>query len=502
MKYILAHDLGTSGDKATLYTMEGDLVKSVTYGYDTIYLNNNWAEQNPDDWWNAVCVTTRQLLKNADIDDIAVVSFSAQMMGCLCVDKNGVPLRNSILYCDQRAIKEAASIIEYIDPYEFYKITGHRASSVYSIEKLMWVKNNQHDIFKNTYKMLNAKDYIVFKLTGEMVTDYSDASGTNAFDIVANDWSHKLLDIMQIDVDILPQVYPSTHVAGEVTKFAAEETGLKKGTLVVIGAGDGSAAGVGAGSIKPDKNYVYVGSSAWVATTVKEPLYDKKMRTMTWAHAVPGYYHPSGSMQAAGTSLNWAKNELYQYEAENAKKQGVDEYMIIDREIEKSPPGSNGVIFLPYLLGERSPHWNPNAKGTFLGLKVTNKKADMLRAVMEGVVFNLNIILDVFRQFITVEEMTILGGGAVSDVWRQIFADIFGVSIKKPDYIAECTSMGAAVIGGVGIGAFKNFEAIYKFIKLVDKNEPVLERNMIYKKNYDAFIEAYHSLVNVFELLS
>lgn len=501
-RYLLAHDLGTSGNKATLYTTDGELISSKTYSYDTKYFNTNWAEQNPQDWWQAVCNSTRELIQHIDAKQIACVSFSAQMMGCLCVDKQGRPLRNSIIYSDQRAVKETNKILEHIDAMEFYKIVGHRASPSYSLEKLMWVKNNEPEIYKNTYKMLNAKDYIAFKLTGNMVTDYTDASGTNVFDLNTYTWSEKLIDIAGIDGDKLPEAHESTYVVGEVTKEAAAETGLMEGTPVVIGAGDGMCASVGAGCIKPGIAYNYIGSSSWIGLTSEKPIYDVKMRTMTWAHAVPGYVNPIGTMQTAGTSYSWLKNEICKIETKEAAERGISPYEIINDEIEKSSPGARGIIFLPYLLGERSPHWNPNAKGAFIGINVGHKREDLLRAVMEGITYNLNTILNIFRNYVSIDSMIVIGGGAKGRVWRQMMADIYNLKILKPNYLEEATSMGAAVIGGIGVGEFKDFDAINKFIRIESEHEPKPENRQIYEKTYQVFLHSYDALVDIYEELA
>lgn len=498
-KYLLAHDIGTSGDKATLFTTDGEMIASATHPYATNYFNDSWAEQNPDDWWRAVCISTRQLIEKIDPGDIVSVSFSGQMMGCLCVDKHGIPLRNSIIYCDQRAKNQSAELLEKLSFEEFYQICGHRISPVYALEKLLWVRDMEPGTFKDTYKMLNAKDYIVFKLTGAFVTDYSDASGTNAFDIDKKEWSQKILELSGISKDKLPAIHESIFVAGEVTKKAADETGLNIGTPVVIGAGDGSAAAVGVGCIKPDSAYTYLGSSAWVGTAPLEPFNDEKMRTMTWAHAVPGLYHATGSMQAAGTCYQWLKNEICRKETEEANNFNKSPYEIINDEIQRTAPGSNGIVFLPYLLGERSPHWNPNAKGAFVGIKLTNKREDLLRSVLEGVTFNLNLILDIFKTDLEINEVTLIGGGAKGSIWRQILADIFDTRILIPNYLEEATSIGAAVIGGVGVGALKSFAEIERFIRVVDEVEPNRDNQKVYQKSYQQFIETYDSLVNVFE---
>jgi xylulokinase len=501
-RYLLAHDLGTSGNKATLFTVYGDLVASKTYPYGTKFFNNNWAEQNPANWWEAVCHSTKELIQDIDVDEIAVVCFSGQMMGCLCVDQNGTPLKNSIIYCDQRATEETEAILEKIDGKEFYKITGHRASASYSVEKLMWVKNNESDIYKNTYKMLHAKDYINFKLTGKMVTEFTDASGTNVFDLNTNTWSERLIDITGIDSDKLPEARESTYVIGELTKEAAEATGLKAGIPVVAGAGDGLCAAVGVGSVKPGVTYNYLGSSSWIATTTETPIYDEQMRTFVWSHAVSGYVHPCGTMQTACASYNWLKNEICKIETEEAEKQGISPYVIINRKIVQSPPGANSIIFLPYLLGERTPRWNPKARGAYIGLNLEHKREDILRATLEGVSFNLSIILDIFREQVAISDIVVIGGGAKGEIWRQIMADIYDANILKPNYLEEATSMGAAIIGGVGAGVFKDFDVIDRFIKIESTQRPNKENQKIYRKMKPIFEKCYQSLVDVYEDLA
>jgi len=498
-QYLLAHDLGTSGDKATLFTTDGEMIRSETAAYKTAYPQDNWAEQDPNDWWKAICSTTRALIKEVDPGAIEAVSFSGQMMGCLCVDQKGHPLRNSIIYCDSRGVKEAESLLNAIDPFGFYQIVGHRISAVYSLEKLLWVKHNQPEIYKNTYKMLNAKDYIVHKLTGEFVTDQSDASGTNAYDLAKQDWSDRILKLAEIDRDKLPEIHPSTDVVGTITKEAEKETGLKFGTPVVIGAGDGSACVVGVGCIKPGSAYTYLGSSAWMGTTTIQPLLDEKMRTMTWAHAIPGLYHATGSMQTAGTCFQWLKEEMGKWETEQAQGTAESPFDLINAEIAQSVPGSNGITFLPYLMGERSPHWNPNAKGAFIGIKLTSKRADLFRSVLEGVTFNLKLILDIFKSKISVSQMGLVGGGARSAVWTQIMADIYELELSIPNYLEEATSIGAAIIGGVGVGALKDFSDVDRFIQVVRSVQPIQENQVAYQKAAKRFIDTYNALVDVFE---
>ena len=501
-KYLLAHDLGTSGNKATLFTTDGEMVKSKVYSYDTNYFNGNWAEQNPDDWWKAVCATTREIVKGIDPHEVAAISFSGQMMGCLCVDKSGTPLKESIIWADQRSTSEAQHIRNKMGDERFYNITGHRISPSYGLEKFMWIKSNQPEVYKNTYKILNAKDYIIHKLTGRFVTDFSDASGTCAMDLNKLEWSPEIVKAADIDGQKLPDIVASTEVVGEVTIRAAEETGLFPGTPVVCGGGDGVCAAVGAGCVKQGDTYLYIGSSSWISLANEKPILDKGMRTFNWAHIVPGLITPCGTMQSAGGSYNWLKNEICTMESYEAEQSGLSPYKLIDAEIEKSPIGSNGLLFLPYLLGERSPWWNPEARGAFIGLKMEHKRKDVLRSVLEGVALNLNIILDIFKEHIDIDKMTVIGGGAKGEVWTRIMADVFNTRIIVPNYIEEATSMGAAVTGGVGAGVFKNFDVIHDFVKTNRETVPIKQHHEIYRKIMPIFEQSYNALTGVYEALS
>ncbi len=501
-KYLLAHDLGTSGNKATLYDDEGRLVASRTVPYLTNYFNGNWAEQDPAHWWKAVCESTQVLVAQVNAADIAAVTLSGQMMGCTVVDKRGEALRPSILYCDQRASRQAARILEQIDLKSFYGIVGHRVSPSYSLEKLMWIRDHEPEIYARTHRTLCAKDFINFRLTGQMATDYSDASGTNAFDLNSFQWSDRIINLAGVDGMMFPEPMDSSRVLGEVTTAAAAATGLKAGTPVAVGGGDGSCAGVGVGCIKPGTAYNYLGSSSWIALTVTKPIVDEQMRTMNWAHCVPGYLHPSGTMQTAGSSFQWLKEVICTSECAAAAAKGASPYALIDEAIRKSPPGANGILFLPYMLGERTPWWNPNARGAFIGLNLASRREDVLRAVMEGITMNLGLIVNIFREHVPIDVIKVIGGGAKSAVWRQMMADIYGCRVESLNFLEEATSMGAAVIGGVAVGLFKDFEVIHRFINVEHVSQPNPETQTRYARLSPVLEKSYRALVEVYEDLA
>lgn len=503
MKYLLAHDLGTSGNKATLYSVEGKLVKSIVHSYDTFYFDAVCAEQDSNIWWEAVKATTKELLKEIDPKDCLAVSFSGQMMGCLCVDKDGNALRNSIIWADQRAGAEADEIAKTIPPKEYYLLTGHRLSGSYGIEKLMWIKTHEPEVYEKTYKVLNAKDYIVLKLTGVFTTEITDACGMGCVNLKTQTWDEQIVKAAGIAMDKLPDIKKSTDIAGTVTKEASLATGLKEGTPVVCGAGDGSCAAVGCGAIEVGQTYCSMGSSSWIQPVTKEPINDEEMRTFNWIYAVDGLIMPSGTMQTGGAALAWVRNEICKSEMQQAKEKGVSAYALIDEQAAKAPIGSNGLLFMPYLLGERSPRWNANARGAFVGLKMEHSRNEVLRSVLEGISYNMNVILSIFKKHIDIPEIILIGGGAKGKVWRQMMADIYNTKILKPVYLEEAPSMGAAMIAGVGCGAFESFrEAVDIFVTIEDELMPNPEAHAQYEPYIEAFEVVYENLVPVYDALA
>lgn len=503
-KYILAHDLGTSGNKATLFDVDGTLVSSTLYEYPTYYPQPKWVEQNPEEWWRAVCDSTKSLLAKVNVkkEEIQVVSFSAQMMGCLLVDQNGIPLRNMIIWADSRAEKQEKEMIERLGLERVYEITGHRISASYSAAKLLWIRENEPEVYKKAFKMLQAKDFITQRLTGRFISDYSDASGTNLFDIKEKRWSKEIIDKLEIPFELLPEVYPSTQIAGGVLNSIADEVGLAPGTPVVIGGGDGSCACVGAGVVKEGEAYNVLGSSSWTSLVSASPIYDEKMRTFNWVHLDPKLYSPCGTMQAAGYSYNWFKNTFCDKEMEDALRDKSNPYELINRKIKNAKPGAGGVVYLPYLLGERSPRWNLNARGSFVGMSVTTTKGDMARAVLEGVGYNLKIILNILEAGKPIEQIAVIGGGAKGKEWLQILADIWQRELVLPMHPEEATSMGAAVCAGVGIGIFTDFSEVKRFNYVQEKVLPNKNNKDIYEQLYKIFNLTYERMAEVYDALA
>ncbi len=496
--FILAHDLGTTGNKASLFNLNGQVVASTLASYTTAYPLPNWAEQNPADWASAIFNSTRELLEQAQISpaEVAVVSFSGHMQGALVVDKAGQPLRPAIIWADQRATAQADILAQALGADQVYRLTGSRVSPGYTAAKIRWIKEHQPDIYRKIYKVLQAKDYAAFLLTGQFATDYSDASLTQLLNLQQRHWSTEILDALELSAAILPDIYPAATVVGRVTPQAAAATGLQAGTPVVIGGGDGGCATVGAGAVQAGDVYNYIGSSSWVALSAAQPVFDPDQRTFNFIHLDPSLYCPLGTMQAAGGAFDWLERLF--------RDEGATQpiYKALDEAAGKVPPGATGVLFLPYLLGERSPHWNPAARATFVGLSMPNGKAEIARAVLEGVAFNLRYILDSLRgQGVQVEAMRLIGGGGKSAVWRQILADVYNLPIVKVNLPAAATALGAAIAGGIGVGLYADYSVAQQLVPITPAEVPNPATQPRYQALYHLFKETYRALEPIYNQL-
>ena len=503
--YVIAHDLGTTGNKAALYDREGEMVGASFHAYETEYAHTGWAEQNPQDWWEAVCLSTRRLLSETGVrnDDIACIAFSGQMMGAVALDERARPLRNAIIWADQRALEQERWIGERLSFDDVYRITGHRLSASYSLAKILWIRDNQPEIYAATHKFMHAKDSMVARLTGVFVTDPSDASSMNLYDLERDAWSTTILDAVDLPAQKLPAIRRSIEVAGEVRAEVAAEVGVAAGTPVVTGGGDGACAAAGAGVIDEGSAYNYVGSSSWIAISTREPIYDPAYRTFTFGHVIPDMVMPTGTMQAAGASYQWTRDQLSLFEKETAERLGISPYELINLEIAQVEPGADGLIFLPYLLGERSPRWNPHARGAFVGLTIRHTRAHMYRAVLEGVTLNLRVILDAFREQGTeIEAMRLIGGGAAGRIWNQIMADVYGMPVLRLRILEEATSMGAALVGGVGVGLYPDFSMIDAMNDVALTVQPDPASQQLYERMMPIFNRLYEALAPIYDDLA
>jgi xylulokinase len=452
---ILSLDLGTSGLKAVLFDAEGNNLARSTCPCATRYGEGGRAEQDPEEWWKAL-VTVLGMLREqgGDTGSVSAIGISGHMMGAVPVDAGGKALGSALIHADTRAGEIADRLVERVGAERVYSVTGHRPSSSYSGPKIEWIRQNEPERYRAAAYFLNPKDYLNARLTGIIATDRSDASGTLLYDLSTHDWSPEMIESFGIDVEKLPPVLPSTTVLGTVHGRAAAETGLPASAAVVCGAGDGICAGVGAGSVAPGLTYNYLGTTSWVATTTAAPLADPLRRVFTFDHAVEGLYHSMGTMQSAGGAVEWFRSNYLGHISDAGRS-----YAMLDDLIAESVPGSRGVIFLPYLQGERSPWWNSGCTGGWYGLRMEHTMADMTRALFEGVANNLALIAEILDSFAPFRELSLLGGGGLSKEWPQILCDGFNKPLHLLEGSDAVTARGAAIIAGVGSGLMKDFSA-------------------------------------------
>ncbi|HIY67700.1 MAG TPA: xylulokinase [Candidatus Agrococcus pullicola] len=488
---LIAHDLGTTGNKASLHDERGRLLEAVTVEYPAHFADGGIAEQDPDDWYDAVITATSRLLTKAEVDRASVhgMVISGQMMGAVLLDETHRPVRPAIIWADTRAGRQAALLNERLGEHEAYRLHGHRINSTYSLAKVMWVRDNEPETFARVRHVCVAKDYVVHRLTGRLATDRSDASSTNAYDIGRGAWSAETLAAAELDPALFPEIVESIEVVGSLTQDAASATGLPASTRVVMGGGDGPIAAVGAGVVAPeDGAYIAMGTSSWISFASGEPVLDPSMRTFTFEHVVPGLYVPTATMQAAGASVAWI-NEIL-----SPDPSGASLRELVGR-ASTEDADTGGLFFLPYLFGERSPKWNTDARGAFVGIGRHHERQHMMRAVLEGVAFNLAECLDAYADNgYAFDSIDAVGGGAASDAWLQIMADVWGVQVHRRSVVGEANSLGAAVVGLVGLGLADDFSPARELSDVVAAFEPNLQRHERYRERLERFRGAYDAL--------
>jgi xylulokinase len=491
---IIAHDLGTTGDKASLHGDDGRLHAAVTVRYPTRFEAGGVAEQDPRQWWSAAGEATRTLLARTGTVPGAVraIGFSGQMMGAVLLDSAYEPVRPALIWADHRSTAQADAVLARLPADEAYRLLGHRIHPTYSLTKLMWVRDNEPDAFARVRHVCLAKDYVVHRLTGVLVTDPSDASSTNAYDQRRGTWSDAVLAAAGLDRGLFPEIVPATTRVGTVRAEVADEAGVPAGTPVVLGGGDGPLAALGAGVVAPsDGAYAYLGSSSWVSMSADAPLHDPLRRTMTFNHVVPGRFVPTATMQAGGASLEWATDVL---------RPGEDPARFAELVADAADVDADGLYFLPHLLGERSPYWNAAARGAFVGLARHHGPAHLTRAVLEGVAFNLATCVTAFREAgYPIERVDAIGGGAVSDVWLRILADVWGATVRRRSIVEEANSLGAAVTAAVGAGLVDGFDVARSLSTVDAEFAPDPLRHRDYQRRHAEFLAAYRALEPWFE---
>ncbi|WRS27707.1 xylulokinase [Oscillospiraceae bacterium MB08-C2-2] len=505
MNYLIGIDLGTSGTKTVLFDLSGKSIASATVEYPLYQPQNGWAEQDPHDWWNACVSTLCQVMKDAGIskEKVAGIGLSGQMHGLVMLDEAGEVLHNSIIWCDGRTAQECEEITNRVGAQRLIEISANPALTGFTAGKILWMRRHKPELYAKCRHILLPKDYLRYKLCGVFATEVSDASGMNLLDVPNRCWSSEILEKLEIDPDLLPKVYESCEITGAITREAADLTGLAPGIPVVGGAGDNAAAAIGTGVVEQGKAFTTIGTSGVIFAHSDSVCIDPAGRVHTFCSAVPGAWTVMSCTLSAGGSLQWFRNNFCTAEMQTAAGLGKDPYYLMDQEAERIPIGSNRLIFLPYLMGERSPLLNPDARGVFFGLSGIHTRQDMLRAVMEGVMYSQRECLDVLREMgVPLCEMLATGGGGNSPLWRQMMADLYSCPVVTIDS-KEGPALGAAILAGVGASLYPSVqEACRTVIRTNPPQNPIPEHSAAYEPYFRLYQEVYASLKKQFSLLS
>jgi len=497
---LLGIDVGTGGSRAVVIDATGKIVSSATVPHEAFASpQTGWAEQDPADWWRASTDAIRLVLTSDKVkaEEIAAIGLSGQMHGAVLLDRQDEVLRPSLIWCDQRSDAQCEQLTNSIGAEQLIKLTCNPALTGFTLPKMLWVRDNEPDLWSQTTSVLLPKDYVRFRLTGDKATDVADASGTLLFNVTERKWSDEMLSATDISPTMLPRVFESPEVTGSVSQTAAEATGLRVGTPVVAGAGDQAGGAVGIGIVQPGAVSATIGTSGVVFAATNSPALDPRGRVHTFCHAVPGRWHVMGVTQGAGLSMHWFREQFGSGVGDG------DPYDRMTREAEQVEPGSNGLLWAPYLMGERTPHLDPYARAALVGLTASHTRAHVIRAIMEGVAFSLRDSFEIFNEMgVPVETIRLGGGGARSPLWRQIQADIYGLPVATVE-AEEGAAYGVAILAGVGTGAWSSVDAACAaVVRTRDQVEPHESAKALLARQYKSYRALYPALRSVMSAMT
>ena len=507
MAYYLGIDVGTSGTKALLMASDGRMLATATGEHAAPAAPKpSWSEQDPRDWWAATTRAVREVVAKAKIDGrkIAAIGLSGQMHGLVCLAEGVEPLRPAIIWNDQRTARQAEQIErEAGGKRGLIKLVGNVAMTSFTLTKLLWVKQHEPSLYRGIRHILLPKDYVRLRLTGAYAGDVSDMSGTLMLDQVKRDWSEPIIKLFKLDRDILPPVYESHEITGQVAAEVAADLGLAPGTPVVAGAGDQPAGAVGNGIVRRGLVSATMGTSGVVFVHSPEYVTDPDGRVQTFCSAVAGEYCMFGCILAAGGSFQWFRDTLGSGEVEAARRQGVDPYELLTRQAAYAPAGCEGLFWLPYLTGERTPHADPCARACWIGLTARTSRNELVRSVMEGATFAMNDALTIFRgRGLRPREIRLSGGGARSEFWRQLQADVYG-STCTTVRTEEGPAYGAAILAAVGAGQYKSVpQACSAIISTTRTIKPDPRAKRLYARYYRQYCQLYPALKDQFRAIA
>lgn len=506
-QYVAAMDIGTSGCKSIIVDEEGVVVSSVIEEYPLYSPKPGWNEQDPEDWWRGAYVSLKKAIEKSSVDPagIKALSFSGQMHGLVAMDKDGKVIRRAFLWNDQRCAKQCQDLLHDLGGFENLRIyTNNNMLPGYQGGKILWLREVEPENYERMTKAILPKDYLRYQLTGEYYTDVSDASGTGLFDVRKREYSYELLDRLDLPHDLFPPVVESSEVTGQITKEAASLTGLLPGTPVVGGGGDSVIQTTGMGLIREGILGLTLGTGGIVAMGMSQYLENHDETLQFFCNNQKDLYHVMGVMLACGGSYQWYRNTLCGAEMMQAKNQGLDPYDLLNIGAENSVPGSRGLVYLPYLSGERAPYTDPNLRGSFIGLTQSHNKGDITRSVMEGIGYGMKQIGEAILTLkpVKMDRIIVSGGGSRSNLWRQILSDIFQLPVYTVSGAKEGGAYGACLVGGVGAGIWKDLDEACSTMKVVTENVPNTGNKDIYDEMYHIYSDMVPTLKKQFDRLS
>ncbi len=491
--HLLGIDVGTGGTRAVLLDSHGRVISAATAEHASMSCPQiGWAEQSPEDWWRAACQAIKQCLAkhSTPSQEVAAIGLTGQMHGLVLLDARDQVLRPAILWCDQRTGEECREITAQVGAQRLIEWTANPALTGFTLPKIWWVRRHEPQIWERVRSLMLPKDYIRFRLTGARAIDVADASGTLMFDVVHRRWSLPMLEISRLDEAYLPKVFESQEISGHVSEEGARLSGLRPGTPVVAGAGDQAAGAVGMGIVKPGAVSATIGTSGVVFAATSSPVLEPKGRIHTFCHAIPNRWHVMGVTQGAGLSLRWFRDQFGE-----GRDDGRDPYERLTEAAASARPGAAGLLWAPYLMGERTPHLDPDARGALVGITAQHTRAHIIRAILEGVAFSLRDSLTLFREIgVPIESIRLGGGGARSPLWQQIQADIYGMPVELIE-ADEGAAYGAGLLAGVGIGVWPSADqACEEAVRVASRVQPDPKTAALMNLQYAEYRKLYPAL--------
>jgi xylulokinase len=495
--HLIGIDVGTGGSRAVLIDTAGKIVASATVEHKPfVSIQTGWAEQDPGDWWRASAAAIRSAIIKAAIpaEEIKAIGLSGQMHGAVLLDATDEVLRPAIIWCDQRSGEQCRRLTESVGDSRLIELTCNPALTGFTLPKLLWVRDHEPETWQRVRSVLLPKDYVRFRLTGDKATDVADASGTLLLNVSARRWSSEMLEVAEIASDVLPRIYESQEITGSISTKAAAETGLHAGTPVIGGAGDQAAGAVGLGIVRPGMISATIGTSGVVFAATNTPALDPKGRVHTFCHAIPERWHVMGVTQGAGLSLRWFRDQFGLI-----SESGGDPYDSLTAEAARVPPGADGLLWAPYLMGERTPHLDPDARAALVGLTASHTRAHVVRAILEGVAFSLKDSFEILKELnVPCETIRVGGGGARSELWRQIQADVYGHEVETVE-AEEGAAYGVALLAGVAAGAWSDVDAACdEVVRTRDRLKPDASATKLLRRQYQSYVALYPALRSVY----